>query len=180
MNQSQLSRVSAGLGGMAIALLLVGLVVQGARAATVCENCHAWADQQALYYCKDNNLSPNDPRCVGMRQGYRTKECYESKNGKAPICPDGGTPTGKVTCNSPECRMVEPLNCPKQFTDQGGGSICNNDCWSRACSDPIPGPNGTSGGVFSCRDKEVEYDKKNPPAGIYSSTCFVKCVCGDQ
>lgn len=92
MNERLLSRASAGLGGMAIALLLVGLVVQGARAGTVCENCQAWADQQALYYCQDNNLTYYN--CIGIRQGYRTKECYESKNGKAPICPDGGVPSG--------------------------------------------------------------------------------------
>lgn len=175
MNQSQLSRVSAGLGGMAIALLLVGLVVQGARAGTVCENCQAWADQQALYACDQKGISRSSFECMGLRQGYRTKECNESKNGKAPICPDGGVPTGTVTCGSLDCAMIWNFTCSEMMQKRGGGSTCNNECWSRACGTPIQ--NGSSGGIpGTCKDKQVGPDKDDP-RNPQASVCYVTCGC---
>ncbi len=177
MNERLLSRASAGLGGMAIALLLVGLVVQGARAATVCENCEAWADQQALFACDQKGISRTGGECTGMRQGYRLKECYQSKDGNPPICPDGGQRTGIVSCGSSDCAMIWNYECSPKMKAKGGGSTCNNDCWGRPCGTPIQ--NGNSGGIpGTCKDKQVgpETGDINPQASV----CYVTCGCSDQ
>ncbi len=96
MSDRQLSRASSGLGGMAIALLLVGLVVQTARAATPCDVCQASADQLAIATCKSLGYPTSDWRCTGLRQGTRQKLCYQDnwQNTNMPACPGDSSVIG--------------------------------------------------------------------------------------
>jgi hypothetical protein len=175
MSDDRLSRTSAGLGGMALALVLVGLVVQQARAGTPCEDCQAWSSAQGLAECARLGLpvSSNNPadqqkvaQCRGIRQGW-SLWCYSNNwNGSSsPPCPDNRPPL-KV-CGSPECATFDVnLVCPNPYRDRDGGKICSGNCGNQAC--------GSYSSPGSCKDKNV-YEPKDPPTGL--TQCLVTCAC---
>ena len=175
MNERLLSRASAGLGGMAIALLLVGLVVQGARAATPCEECQAWADQQALAACDQKGIARTSYECTGMRQGYRAQLCnIDNWQGtSSPACP--GQPSPLKDCASAECSFFDvQVFCPEPYKSRTGGLQCHPDaCIGKACGTPIG--SGSSGGIpTTCGDVSVVQPGDKQMA---ASVCFWTCGC---
>ena len=174
MSETLLRRLTAGLGGMAVALLLIGLVVQRAQAVTVCGSCTQFADAQALRECQNKKLDPNSGQCRGIRQGALMTNCYTSVKGNPPLCPNGTVKTGKVNCGTDACRIVGDVSgCSELMKSLSGGSPCNSDCWSRQCSDPIV--SGSSGSVLTCGDVQV-----GPIPGDkfpQLSNCYSACQC---
>ena len=144
MSETLLKRLTAGLGGMAVALLLIGLVVQRAQAnATPCSACVEYQKREGLKACEKYKTGYPNFVWSGCMQGYNCK-CYSSQDGgkTRALCPDNGG--GTLACNSPECRLVpEDVRtaggdvdrevCGGVLTDMGGGSPCANSCLGVTC-----------------------------------------------
>lgn len=125
------------VGGMALALLIVAVVVQTARAAEcLCEQC--WP-----YY---QNKYRNDGTTCKQYKDYQYETCIRDSAvnkckaiGACPNPPGCDPLSGLTDCGSTACNFYPDLATQ-------GVSICSWECWNRACE---------SGGVENqCADRQ--------------------------
>lgn len=162
MSEQLTRRLTAGLGGMALALLLVGMVVQQARAGSECYSCEALAQQQAKDgVCKQYEGGPHYI-WQGCIYGEMQKKCWQGDN---PPCP--GESSGGTNCSSFYCRSagIEFGVCGN---DMQAGDICSNECINQSCGSwPYSGNCAT-----------VPADELSSGGYPVSPTnCAVKCGC---
>lgn len=137
------------LGGFALALAILAVVVSAAQAETVCGRCQRLAAERAksdTTICKGKH--PNElGACVSK---YINQQCFDTK-----ICPDEKEAPATVKC---EGYLEEGTTC-----DNGGTGICTNQTWNVNCE------KDTS---KKCQDTQIPPDGKIRP-----SVCYVKCEC---
>ena len=127
MSENRMRRLTAGLGGMAIALVLIELVVQQARANGECDACTARAYRGAAAGpCKQYKDMQPYYYYEGCMTSYLQQHCYQGDN---PPCPG---PTGDGTnCTSVSCRSTGvQIICRN---DPNAGDNCANECDKKPC-----------------------------------------------
>lgn len=180
MSERRTRQLTAGLGGMALALLMVALVVRQAQAATDCSACLERKARNAETQCAPLKGPGHQyweySYCFQQYYNVNHEECYAGPN---PPCPGDGSDNGIVKdCSSSECRFVpEEVNeiespsgeppCGDYLTDMGGGTICDNACYAQSC--------GAAADSTTCRDRQLPFPPGTPK--LRPSPCYVTCAC---
>jgi hypothetical protein len=125
MSDQAVRRLTPVTAGMAMALLMLGLVVGRSASATVtrCQVCSAEANQAAMAAGCQNMMPPEAK--MGCFWQYYNQKCLQTGR-----CPDDTN--AYVTCTSTLCADYQESGCPNAQS-LGAGTICTGTCSNNSC-----------------------------------------------